>query len=79
MFDVQKTKIAAVDMVSVDVGIALVLSELESISLLKEEQKMTLKAFLDEKQVFALPGTDFSKSLIYQLALLAIVFVDLIG
>ncbi len=47
MLAVQKTKIAAVDMVSVDVGIALVLSELESISLLKEEQQMTLTASFD--------------------------------
>ncbi len=39
---------------------------------------MTLKAFLERKDVFALLRTDFRKSLIYQLASLFIWF-DLIG
>ncbi len=57
---------AATDVVSVDAAIASVLSELESISSLKEEQR-TLKAFLEGKDVFALLSAGFSKSLIYQL------------
>ena len=45
-------------------AIASVISELESISSLKEEQRTALKAFLDEKDVFALLPTGFGKSLI---------------
>ncbi len=41
------------DMVSLDAATASVLSELESISSLKQEQRMTLKAFLEEKKMFS--------------------------
>ena len=44
--------------VSVDTTIASVLSELENISSLKEEQRMTLEAFLHGQDVFALLPTD---------------------
>ncbi len=43
----------AMVVVSVDAAIASNLSELESISSFKEKQRTTLKAFLDEKNVFA--------------------------
>ncbi len=43
---------------SIDAAIASVLSELESVSTLKEKQSTTLKAFLDGKHVFVL-STDF--------------------
>ena len=46
------------------VAIAQVLSELESIPSLKEEQKTALEAFLGGKDVFALLLTGFGKSLI---------------
>ena len=45
-------------------AIASVISELVSISSLKEEQRTALKAFLDGKNVFALLPTGFGKSLI---------------
>ncbi len=41
--------------VNVDAAIKSVLPELESISSVKEKQRMTLKAFLDGKSIFALP------------------------
>ncbi len=44
--DAQKTTMVATDVVSVDAPIASVLPELESISSLKEEQRMRLKVFL---------------------------------
>ncbi len=71
----QKTTMAATDVVSIDATIASVLSELESISSLKEEQTTTLKAFLDGEEVFALLPSDFGRSLIYQLALLVILLI----
>ena len=55
--------------------LASVTSEPESISSLKEEQRMPLKACLRGRDVFTLLPTGFGKSLIHQLAL----DVDLIG
>ncbi len=52
-------------MVSIEAAIASVPSELESISSLKEEQRMIPKTFLDRKYVLTL---SFGKSLICQLA-----------
>ncbi len=75
----QKTTMTATDVVSVDAAIASVLSELESISSLKEEQRTTMKAFLDGKDVFSFLPNDSHKSLIYQLSSLVIRFADLIG
>ncbi len=76
--DAQKTAMAATDEFSVDPAIASVLSELESILSLQEEQRMTLKVFLGGKNVFAFFLTE-CESLIYQVAPLVIWFVDLIG
>ena len=39
---------------ALDAAVASIISELESISSLKEEQRMALKAFLEGKYVFAL-------------------------
>ncbi len=72
----RKTTMSATNMVSIDATIASVLSEMESISSLKEEQRTSLKAFLDGKDVLTLLPNDFSKSLIYQAV---IRFVDLAG
>ncbi len=74
-----ETMMAAADMTSINAAISSAVSQLENISSLKGEQRTTLKAFLDGKDVFALLPTDFGKSLIYQLVLLVIWFVDLIG
>ena len=63
-----KNMAASADETSVSVAIEQVLSELQSISSLKEEQNTALEAFLRGKDVFALLPTGFSKSLIYQLA-----------
>ncbi len=49
-----------------------------SISLLKEEQRTSLKAFLDDKDVFDLLPSDFGQHLIYQLTAMVVWFVDLI-
>ena len=49
-----KTTMAAPKKVSVDAAIASIISELESISSLKEEQRTALKAFLNGKDVFVL-------------------------
>ena len=49
---------AAPEEVTVDAVIASVTSELESISSLKEEQRMTLKASLEGEDVFARLPTD---------------------
>ena len=54
----------AASMDEMSVAIAQVLSELESIHSLKEEQKTALEAFLGGKDVFALLPTGFGKSLI---------------
>ncbi len=70
---------AVPEQVSVDAALAQVLSKLERISSLKEEQRTTLKAFLDGNNVFALLPTDLGKSLIYQVALLVIWFVNQTG
>ncbi len=51
----QKTIMPTTDIVSA--SIASVLSEMESISSLKEKQKSTLRAFLDGKDVFTLLPT----------------------
>ncbi len=49
MCDAQKTTMAAVpEQVSINAAIASVLSQLDGISSLKEEQRMTLKIFLIE-------------------------------
>ncbi len=48
-----ETTMAATDVVSVDDVVPSVLSEPGSFSSLKEEQRATLKAFLDGKDVFA--------------------------
>ncbi len=44
VFDAQKTAMMTMNVVSVDAVIASILSQLESYSSLKEEQRMTLKA-----------------------------------
>ncbi len=54
VFKGQKTTMAATDVVSIDAAIASVLSELESISSLKEERRKKLKASLDGKDVLLL-------------------------
>ena len=59
---------ASADETSISVAIEQVLSELQSISSLKEEQNTALEAFLRGKDVFALLPTGLGKSLIYQLA-----------
>ena len=53
---------------SIDTAITKVISQLENISALKDEQRTALEAFLSGKDVFALLPTGFGKSLIYQLA-----------
>ena len=53
---------------TIDAAITLVISQLDNISSLKEEQSLALKAFLRGKAVFGLLPTGFGKSLIYQLA-----------
>ena len=67
-----KQTMAAPEEVSLDTEIASVISELESISSSKEEQRTTLKAFLHGKDVFSLLPTSFCKSLIYGLVLLVV-------
>ena len=67
-----KNMAASADETSVSVAIEQVLSELQSISSLKEEQNTALEAFLRGKDVFALLPTGFGKSLIYQLAPLVV-------
>ncbi len=57
---------AVSEQVSIDAATASVLSELESISSLKEEQRTTLKAFLNGKIVFVPLPTDLSESLNHQ-------------
>ncbi len=52
--DVQKRTMATMDVVSIDAAVASVLSDLESISSLKKEQRASLKASLDGKDVFTL-------------------------
>lgn len=47
-----------------DAALAEALSELEGISILKEEQSQALKDFLCEKDVFALLLTGFDKSFV---------------
>ena len=51
-----------------DAAITTVLNELETISFLKDEQSVALKAFVGNNDVFAVLPTGFGKSLIYQLA-----------
>ena len=63
-----KTTMAACTELSIDSAISSVLSDLESLSSLKEEQRTALKAFLSGKDIFALLPTGFDKSFIYQLA-----------
>ncbi len=58
---------------------ASVLSELESLSSLKEKQRTALKAFFGGKNVFALLLTHFGKGLVYQVAPLVTGFVYPIG
>ena len=57
-----KNMAASADETSVSVAIEQVLSELQSISSLKEEQNTALEAFLRGKDVFALLPTGFGKS-----------------
>lgn len=52
--------VASPEEIGVDAVTASVVSKLESISSLKEEQRMALKAFLDGKCVFALLPSGFS-------------------
>ena len=54
----------ALEDVSVDTEIASVISEPESISSLKGEQRTTPKAFLHGKDVFTLLSTSFGKRVI---------------
>lgn len=49
--------------IRVDSALASVLSELNGIFILKEEQITGLKAFLSEKGIFTLLATGFGKSL----------------
>ena len=56
-----KQQWAAPKEVNVDAAVASVISELESISSLKETQRTTLEDFLDGKHVFALLPTGFGK------------------
>ncbi len=56
-----KTMAAPIEL-SMDASIAAVLSELDNISSLKEEQRTAPKAFLGGKDVFALLLTGFGKS-----------------
>lgn len=71
-----KTTLAAPEEVSVDAAIVSVISELERISSLKEEQRTTLKAFLRGKHVFGLP--DWPQSERFALVV-SQWFIDLIG
>ncbi len=57
----------AEDLVSTDAALASVLQQVDSTASVKKEQRTTLKAFLDGKDVFVLVLTGFSKSLIYLL------------
>ena len=57
-----KLTMVAPEEVSVDTVVASVISELERISSLKEEQRTTLKAFINGKDVFALLLASFCKS-----------------
>ncbi len=74
--EVIQTMAVVPEQVSVAAALALILSELENIPSLKEEQRMKLKAFLDGKNDFTLL-TVLGKSLIYHEAPL-VMFVDLI-
>ena len=47
---------------NMDAALSSVLSDLENISSLKEEQTVALKAFLSKKDVFAVLPTGFGKS-----------------
>ena len=49
-----------------DSAIESVLEDIDSTLILKEEQRNTIKAFLDGKYVFEVFPTRFGKSLIYQ-------------
>ena len=59
-----KNMAASADETSISVAIEQVLSELQSISSLKEEQNTALEAFLRGKYVVALLPTGFGKSFI---------------
>lgn len=48
--------------ISGDAGMAAVLSEVDGVFTLKEEQRATLKAFLGGKDIFALLHTSFDRS-----------------
>jgi len=50
--------------------IASVIKQIDSAFILKDQQKTAIKAFVDQKDVFAILPMGFSKSLIYQLALM---------
>lgn len=56
--------LTAANEISVDAAVTAVLSELDGIFTLKEEQRMTLKAFFSEKDILSLLPTGFSKSLV---------------
>ena len=58
------TRIGNVSLASIDSAISSVLSELESISSLKNEQRTALEAFVGGKDVFALLPTGYEKSLL---------------
>ncbi len=66
--DAQKTTAGSGGWVSVLAAVAPVLLELERISSLKEEERMTLKLLLTERNILALLLINFSKSLFYQLS-----------
>ena len=55
-----------------------VLEDIDSVFILKEEQRNAIKAFVNRKDVFAFLPTGSGKSLIYQLALVTY-YVALIG
>ena len=61
---------AAGELRCVDAAIESVLEDIDSAFILKKEQRNAIKAFVDRKDVFAVPPTGFGKSLIYQLVLL---------
>lgn len=64
---VSKLTMTDSEVVSVDAAVASVTSELESYLLLKEEQRTTLKALLNEKEVFTpiLTGSGKSPTMAY--------------
>ena len=57
-----------VNLTRINTAISAVISEMDPIITLKEEQRYALAEFLSKKDVLAVLPTGFGKSLIYQLA-----------